>query len=311
MFPYLDTNMATRKVFVCGGTGTQGGAVARRLRALDWEVRTTTRNTDSKPAQALSAIGVKLLHGTWQDEAALTQAMTGCDLLFLNVAPDFELGEVEFDTGMRVLRAAKAAHIRNVVYSSAIVLQIPPGCVLAKSGDQKRLLEKQVMTAGFEHWTILQPGYFMTNLLSPKVQMMLPGAAESGVLTFAYRPDTLLPLIDHENIADFVVAAFRDPCRFHAKVIELTAENVTVDRAMETIRQGTGRNVRPLYMSPEETEKAAATNVLIAAQALMRDMVGRPEDSRGWGIKMTTFEEFVAREREAFHETYRLVGNVE
>ncbi|KAL2257337.1 hypothetical protein VTK26DRAFT_318 [Humicola hyalothermophila] len=304
--------MATHKAFVCGGTGTQGGAVARQLRALGWEVRTITRDPNSKAAQALTAIGVTCIAGSWHDEAALAQGLAGCDALFLNVMPSLEGKDIEFGAGDAVLRGAKAAGVRRVVYSSAVPLgAAAPGSVLAASRDQKRRLEARVRELGFDSWTVLQPGYFMTNFLAPMVRFMLPGAAESGAASVAFRPDTRLPLIDPEDIARFAVAALRDPDTFHGKEIRLAAEKPTVEAIWEVVRRGTGRDLRVTYLSEEEAEQAAAANPVLAAQLSAREMGDKMEATVGWGIEMTTFEEFVAREKQAFDETFAQVKKID
>lgn len=47
-------------VFVCSATGFQGGALARRLREIGWNVHATTRDLNSQAAMAMKIIGVRL-----------------------------------------------------------------------------------------------------------------------------------------------------------------------------------------------------------------------------------------------------------
>ena len=57
----------TPTVFVCGITGTQGGALARQLLALNWTIHSTVRSLDTPAAQKLKADGVKLTLGVVSD----------------------------------------------------------------------------------------------------------------------------------------------------------------------------------------------------------------------------------------------------
>ncbi|KAK4233482.1 hypothetical protein C8A03DRAFT_19453 [Achaetomium macrosporum] len=301
--------MAPHTVFVCAATGCQGGAVARQLRAFGWEVQTTTRNTDSPAAQALASIGVKVYAGDWNDAAALEVAFAGCDLLFLNLMPDMTNFPAEFEQGQNILRIANAVGVTHVVYSSGI--DIPPG----KSNPfrdtafkAKKDLERYLSTAGFQYWTNLRPGFFMANLLSPKVNFMYPEAAETGRYTVIFGPDTPLPMIDHEDIAAFAVAAFQQPDRFHGQHITLVSEMVPFGRALETISRATGKNIHAKYLKDDEIDAAMAKNRLLVLQTTLKEVpVSEATDGKSWGIAMGTFERFVEREKTEFLETYRNV----
>ncbi len=300
--------MAPHKVYVSTATGTQGGAVARQLRALGWEVSTTTRDANSAAAQALASIGVDVHQGDWTNDAALEAAITGSDLLFLNMMPDLTNPDNESKHGKNVLRIAEAAGVTHVVYSGVMSQPGRDAHPFGKAFAAKHVLEQEVQR--FPRWTILRPGFFVTNFLAPKVQLLYPGTAETGLFVLALRPDTELALIDHEDIGAFAVAAFQDPERFHGQKIELASESVTIERVIETIRRVTGLNIRAKYLSNDEVEEVRAANPLIALQEILRDgsTAGHAEAAKGWGVPTTTFEAFVERDKKAFEETYRNIA---
>src|SRR3954466_9330355 len=72
----------TPTAFIFSATGSQGGALARQLRTLNWKVRATARDLESPAARALEAIGVQLIQSGWDDLEILKTALTGCDKLF-------------------------------------------------------------------------------------------------------------------------------------------------------------------------------------------------------------------------------------
>lgn len=301
--------MASHKVFVCAATGTQGGAVARQLRALGWEVNTTTRNPDSAAAQALTAIGVNVYHGDWADTATLKTAVAGCDQLFLNMVPDWADPTNEATQGKVMLDLAKAAGVSHVVYSSGFSTpELDAIPFVQHLFASKGVLESAVREAGFRHWTVLLPGFFMANFLAPKVQRLYPGAVETGEFVLALRPDTELLMVDHGDIAAAAVTAFREPERFHGHRVDVISETVTMERAIEAMRRGTGRNIRAKYLEDDEAEAAKAGNPFLVMHEMVEVMskaAGAESGTRAWGLPTSTFDAFVERERGAFEETFR------
>ncbi|KAL2126239.1 hypothetical protein VTI74DRAFT_1368 [Chaetomium olivicolor] len=304
--------MSSHRVFVTAATGTQGSAVCRQLRALGWEVNTTTRNPSSPAAQALTSIGVHVHPGDWSDTAAISAALSGCDLLFLNVMPDLSNVATETEHAATILRMARAAGVQQVVYSGSVDLRgasDDPMHIINIALGGKRSNEASVQSSGIARWTILRPGNFMANFLSPKAEFVYPGVTETGVIRLAFRPETELPMIDHEDIAAFAVAAFRDPERFHGQVIDLIGEYVRVDRLLEIIRKAAGKDIRVVYLKDEEIEEEKKKNPLIVVQEVLRDIpLLEVTDGRKWGVEMGTFEKFAEREKKEFEETYRRVG---
>jgi uncharacterized protein YbjT (DUF2867 family) len=305
--------MSAHKVFVSAATGTVGGAVARQLRALGWEVRTTTRNTDSPAAQALASIGVQVHHGSWSDTDALEAAMAGCDLLFLNLQPDFGDMSSELTSGKSIIRIAKAAGVKQAVYSGAIV---PSGMTkhpLMQVALQAKAGVADEVRAAFQYSTILKPGSFMANFLAPKANMLYAGATETGLFVLAFRPDTQLPMVDPEDIAAYTVAAFQNPDKFHGKELSVVSEMVTIEKVIETLRRATGRNIRAKYLTDEEVEEAKATNFMLAIQEVQRDsaefgaLSEVVAEAKSLGITPGTFDRFVEREKKALDETYQKV----
>ncbi|KAK0711831.1 hypothetical protein B0H67DRAFT_586381 [Lasiosphaeris hirsuta] len=299
-------------VFVVTATGTQGSAVCRQLRQLGWHVRATVRNTDSRPAQALAKLGVTLNIGDWDDEASLTTGLAGCDLLFLALVPNYRDLDDERIWAQRILRIAKASGVRHVVYTSVVSADaperrtlLPAEHLLAKMLFCKNIVEGLVQRAGFEHWTILRPGFFMSNLLDPKVRMYHEIFASNTWLT-AMTPDTKISLIDPEDIAKFAVAAFQDPQRFDKQGIELVGEKLTPIQVMEMLSAATGRELRAQFYTDEEIRAGTATNPLIVAQLILRDgeRFAKLDKAKSWGIPMGTFDKFLEREKTAVEETY-------
>ncbi|KAK1767366.1 hypothetical protein QBC33DRAFT_558850 [Phialemonium atrogriseum] len=124
------------------------------------------RNPDSRPAQALTNFGVALNVGDWDDEAALTAGVGGCDMLFLTLVSNYR----DLDD--------EPAGVKHVVYTSVVIADAPERRTLLPADRPrckglfcKNIIDGLVQRAGFEQWTIVRPGFFMPNLLDPKARM--------------------------------------------------------------------------------------------------------------------------------------------
>lgn len=113
------------KIFLTGGTGFIGGAVAARLRERGDGVRALVR-TPGKAA-ALASAGCELITGDLADAGAIAEGAAGCDAV-VHVAASYEVGVPAsrhadiYDTNVhgteRVMRAALDAGATRVVYVS-------------------------------------------------------------------------------------------------------------------------------------------------------------------------------------------------
>src|SRR5262245_60353856 len=113
------------RVLVTGGTGFLGHHIARRLVAEGFDVRVLAR--PSSPRVLLDGLPVEFAVGDLTDSASLRHAVAGCTTLF-HVAADYrlwarrpeELYRSNVTGTEELLRAARAAGIERVVYTSTV-----------------------------------------------------------------------------------------------------------------------------------------------------------------------------------------------
>ncbi|KAH7194744.1 hypothetical protein DER44DRAFT_815421 [Fusarium oxysporum] len=304
--------MSLPTVYIVAATGTQGSAVCRHLRQSNCSVRATVRNIESPQAQALAKIGVVLNSGNWDDEEALTAGLTGCNKLFLALGPNYSNLDDERIWAQRIIALAKKAGVEDVVYSSSISADapekrtlLPPSHFLFKSLFIKNVIEGLVQRAGFKHWTIIRPGFFMSNLLAPKARIYSDLFERNTWLT-ALKPDTKLNLVDPQDIAKFAFAAFNEPERFNGEGIDLVSERLTAVQMMEILADATGRDTKAEFYTDEQVAQAMDTNPFIGSQVFLRDgeKCVDAERVKTWGIGLGSFKEFLVREKDAVSETY-------
>lgn len=116
--------MSTDRVLITGGAGFVGRAILDRLVARGRPVRALARSDAS--AEALAAAGAEVARGDLADPASLGRAMAGCAVVYhvagLNgfCLPDpSELDRLNVDGTRDVVRAAAAAGVRRIVYTSS------------------------------------------------------------------------------------------------------------------------------------------------------------------------------------------------
>ncbi|KAL1847297.1 hypothetical protein Plec18167_001377 [Paecilomyces lecythidis] len=305
--------MTSQAIFVCGATGTQGGAVTRHLLEHGgYTVHSISRSPESPAAKSLQSLGVKLFRGDFNDKDSVRDSIKNCTGLFLNFMPDLNNLQLEVEHAKDILSLAKEAGVRHVIYSSGLSVKEPqrhkywdPNSFTATVLLSKQAIENEVRTAGFEYWTILRPGYFMSNLLPPLVRMY-PGLIEHGRWTTALTPETKLALVDPDDIGRFAAAAFSDPARFNKHEIPLSSELLGVQEIITALSRTSGKHLEAVFIPQEEVEAQAPTNPFISGQLAMRDMDQFVDDglTRSYGLPLGTFEQFLEREKERVVNAY-------
>ncbi|KAK0756171.1 hypothetical protein N5P37_011261 [Trichoderma harzianum] len=304
--------MAQPKVFVCGITGTQGGAVARRLLSENVAVTALARDLSSPQAQSIEALGAKLFPGNFDDSSALEQALAGCTAAFLNFSPDFNDWTAELRWAKSIIAAARNAGVKHILYSSGFAVNAPerlehwdPDSVMAIVLLSKQSIEKEVRDAGFNYWTILRPGNFMANYLPPKV-IMYGDLPQSGIWHTALLKETTLPMIDEDTIGRFASAAILSPTKFTGQEIELADELLRPEQILERLSATAGRQLKAEYMSDASIEEKKS-NPFILGQFAMRDMVQfvDMEKVQSWGVPLSSFDAYLERNKDFVKKTYQ------
>ncbi|WP_433341019.1 SDR family oxidoreductase [Streptomyces sp. CA-253872] len=233
---------ASAPVLVTGATGRQGGATARALLAAGIPVRALVRDPRTERARAVAALGAALVTGDLTDPATLGPAVAGVRAVFSVQMPPMSGAGVDFDGELaqatHLIEAARAAHVPQFIQSSTSGVgthtEIPgwaEGRWAAMEGyyATKAAIIEKVRAAGFPRWTIVKPAFFMDNL-----KALLPRGPEGGFAT-VLRPDTLLALIDPEDIGAAATRAVQHPDRFHTVALDLAGDRLTMTRIAETL----------------------------------------------------------------------------
>jgi uncharacterized protein YbjT (DUF2867 family) len=109
-------------IAVVGATGAQGGGLARAIladRSAGFKVRALTRKAGGDKAEALRSLGAQVVEADLDDETSLARAFSGCHGAFCvtNYWEHFK-PETELSQAANLARAAKAANVAHVVWST-------------------------------------------------------------------------------------------------------------------------------------------------------------------------------------------------
>ncbi len=238
-------------VLVTGGTGKQGGAVARALLADGFRVRALVRDPGKQAAQALLERGAELVLGDLGDAASLRRALASADGVFTYgvysaqaareaVGHGTILGEVA--QGKLLADLAAEAGIAHFVYGSVASADRATG---VPHFDSKGEVERHIRARGLPA-TILRPVFFMQNWERMKAQIL------SGSLAQPLSPQTSHQQIAVEDIGAFAARVFADPGRWIGRAVELAGDAPTMAETAAVISRVSGKAVRYVQLPWDE-----------------------------------------------------------
>lgn len=146
----------------------------------------------------------------------------------------------------------------------------------------------------------------MTNFLTPFNKSMWPGI-ENGEAASSYWPTTTLNLTDVNDIGAFVAAAFSNPDQFNGKIIPVASQKLAVEEALSQLRAASGKVIKSVYRSDEESVRLVKTIPIIAGQLFQRNATDDKVDFKEvkkWDVQLGTFGEFLDREKAWVDRTF-------
>ncbi|CAH0141247.1 MULTISPECIES: NmrA/HSCARG family protein [Pseudomonas] len=210
-----------RSILVFGATGQQGGSVAYALRQKGWRVRALVRDPSSLRAESLSASGVELIQGDFNDMASIRRAMQSIYGVF-SVQPSSPGGSVsdedEIRFGSAVADVAVEHEIEHFVYSSGGAVGDKPTGM--GHFDSKALIEAHIRTLPVTA-TIIRPVTFMEMLLTPGFGL------DEGRFNFFMRPDQAMQVLAVEDVGKYVAAIFADKFKFGGRTLDIAGDAIT------------------------------------------------------------------------------------
>ncbi|MEU5192053.1 NmrA/HSCARG family protein [Streptomyces klenkii] len=242
-------------IVVFGGTGRQGGAVARELLRRGRTVRAVVRDPQSAGARALAAAGAELVKGDMEDAASLDAALAGAHGVYsvqTFEGPDGSAGEIR--QGKAVADAAHRAGVTHFVYGSVGGAERSSG---VEHFESKGEIERHIAALGLPA-TVLRPTMFLSNFAG-----IGPARVDGElVLTLALEPGTVLQMIATDDIGVFAADAFDNAAEFTGKQLEIAGDALTGPQMAEVFARAAGEPVR-FVSQPAEALRAFSEEAAI------------------------------------------------
>nr|XP_005591179.1 PREDICTED: nmrA-like family domain-containing protein 1 isoform X1 [Macaca fascicularis] len=248
--------MADKKlVVVFGGTGAQGGSVARTLlEDGTFKVRVVTRNPGKKAAKELRLQGAEVVKGDQDDQVSMELALNGAYATFI-VTNYWEScsQEKEVKQGKLLADLAKHLGLHYVVYSGLQnIKKLTAGRLTAAHFDGKGEVEEYFRDIGVPMTSVRLPCYF-ENFLSH----FLPQKAPDGKSYLLSLPTGDVPM-DGMSVSDLgpvVLSLLKMPEKYIGQNIGLSTCRHTAEEYAALLTKHTHKVVHDAKMTPEDYEK--------------------------------------------------------
>ena len=233
--------MSIGVTLVTGATGQQGGAVARALLAEGQTVRALTR--DLARAETLIADGARVVVGDMTDPLQMKRAFQGVGTAFLMGTPYAGGPEAEWQQLETCIKAAQAAHVSHVVYSS---VQRANDLTDVPHYAQKYRAEQYLQASGIP-WTILRPVFFMDNFGAEA----LAGNLLAGRLHAPMPPHIATQLVAVDDVGRAAATVLAAPDAWAGKTLDLAGDERTWEEIAQDSGAAIGRTVDFYPLPPE------------------------------------------------------------
>ncbi|WP_411274016.1 NmrA/HSCARG family protein [Daejeonella sp.] len=205
----------SKNILVTGGTGKQGGAVARNLIQNGYTVKVLTRNPDSPNALALKNQNAILVKGDLNKPETYREHLNGVHGVFS--VQTFENGvNKEISQGIGLATLAMESGVKHFLYSSAIAAHLNTG---VPHLDSKFVIENHIRQLALPY-TIIRPASFYENFLIPQVKKGIL----KGKLSQTINSDTIMPYIATDDIGKAAVKIFGNFQAYSGKTLTLGNE---------------------------------------------------------------------------------------
>lgn len=211
-------------IFVTGGTGNQGGAVARNLLKQGLTVKVLTRDLNSAKAQSLQKLNIELIKGDLNNPDSYREHLREVYGIFS--VQSFENGvNKEINQGISLATIAKEAGVKHFLYSSVFGADLDTG---VPHMDSKFKIETHIKKIGLPY-TIIRPTSLYENFLIPQVKKGIL----KGKLVQPINRDTIQQYIAAEDIGKAATKIFLNSKEYLFRTIPLAAEQLTTQEVAD------------------------------------------------------------------------------
>lgn len=284
-------------ILVTGAAGKTGRAIIRALAAKEQAVRALVHREEQ--AQLVKSLGAQeAVVGDMRDEATLGQAARGARAVYHicpNVSPD------EIAIGKAAISAAQHAGVEQFVFHSVLHPQTE-----AMTHHWNKLRVEESLFESRLPYVILQPASYMQNVLAGRRAIL-----ERGVYAVPYSVETLMSMVDLEDVAQAAAVVLTEPGHLSATYELAGPAALTQNQVAEILSRQLRRPVHAEQITIEAWTRRARASGMGAYQIETLVKMFRYYDRYGfWGnprvlsyligrapSKFEAFVERIVRER--------------
>ncbi len=208
-----------KTIFVTGGSGNQGGAVAQCLLDRGFRVRILTRNADSERIRNLASRKAVIVRGDLNDPNSYGRDLESADGVFsVQTFANGVAKEIRQGTGL--VEMARQSGIRHFLYSSVAGADRKTGIPQFES---KFIIENRIRESGLSY-TIIRPSSFYENFLLPQVRSRIL----KGTLATPMNGDSIGQFMSAGDIGDISAEIFRNPDMFAGRTLTMAREQMSM-----------------------------------------------------------------------------------
>lgn len=295
--------MKVKHILVLGGTGAQGGGVARHLISTgEYSVKCLTRDPGSEKAQALAEAGAEVVKGDLDDTGSIFNAAKGCWGVF-GVTNFWEHLDKEFQQGKNLVDAVESAGVEHFVLSTLpYINKITKGEFDVPHFDMKGKIEEYARSKRLGA-TFVHVAFYYENFLS----FFPPQKQEDGSFAFGFpQGDTKLAGVSVEDVGGVVSAIFADPSSYADRTVGIVGDDLTPARYAEIMTRILRKKVvynhipREVFASFEFPGADDLAGMFDYNRLHIPDRQEDLEESRRLYPGMQTFESWLTANKENF-----------
>lgn len=274
-------------ILVTGATGRIGGELVKNLLASSEQVRALVRNPEK--AAATEGHGVEVVVGDLEKPETLDAALRGVDKAFLISGDNPGIAELHGN----FVEAARRADVGHIVRTSILVAMMPDSPLALSKWHREA--DQRVIDSGIPY-TILQPAYFMQNVL-----MSAASIASDGIV-YGAMGDGKIGVIDVRDVADVATVVLTSNKHEGQNVVLTGPEALSMTDIAAKLSTALSKEVKYINVSPDDAKVGMVamgmSDIIADAWVKLAQMV-----SMG-GAEMVTpmVKEITGREPQSFEQ---------
>lgn len=222
-------------IFVTGGTGNQGGAVARHLLQKGFHVKALARDPSSALAQSLGKQGAEIIKGDLNQPETYKQYLKDVYGVFSvqALSKDVDNGVRQ---GIQLADMAMQNNVKHFIYSSVVGANLK---TRIPHWDSKFQIENHIRNINLPN-TIIRPASFYENFLLPQVKSRIL----KGKLVVPLDKNVVQQIVSVEDVGTVSATILMNPEKYISRIITLATEEMDQGQMANVFSEGLGKEIK-------------------------------------------------------------------